>query len=162
MSSILYSTLENDFQRELEGFESVEWQTQNAYISQLENAMKDTQSEQQALHARIEELEHEITAIKMKNAREGAGSDKNSAFYVQQQKRLNTEKEALTEELKSLREIHRVDQDVIVSLQDRLHEMPVEVQKKGILEGQNKQSSDKRSVLIHYMEMVSLQMKRKE
>lgn len=51
---------------------------------------------------------------------------------------------------------------MIVSLQDRLHEMPVEVQKKGILEGQNKQSSDKRSVLIHYMEMVSLQMKRKE
>ena len=51
---------------------------------------------------------------------------------------------------------------MIVSLQDRLHEMPAEVQKKEILEGQNKQSSDKRSVLIHYMEMVSLQMKRKE
>ena len=54
------------------------------------------------------------------------------------------------------------DQEVIVSLQDRLHEMPGEVQKKGIPEGQNKESSDKRSVLIHYMEMVSSQMKRKE
>ena len=51
---------------------------------------------------------------------------------------------------------------MIISLQDQINEMPETMQKKENTDRQNAKNSDKRSLLIHYMEMVSSQMKMKE